>query len=600
MKTTAGDGGNRSGGAGSRNRKTKRRRVTADPEALPKEVHGDEQASAAPKGSANDGSNEKPIVRASASMIDEILPNVTRDGFERLVRRQLVEGVPITLADLTTAAKSASKRKAESSSSSSSDTGRKLRKLITGTTSVAKETRVINTEGWAGIPSDVMRDVLGRLNLRDKVVCVSKVCRAWNAFKTTPGLFADLTDESGPSSISAFHQLVEWIPNVKSVTGFRIATTKGCDDMAVIFSLSKFRRAHRTSDTRRARNLFNFGEGASSLREVAKQSSEALSNIEQFVLFGPAINIMLLSTAESCGLGSALETLRIDLVSEQNLSLTAPKDVGLVLSRSKRLQVLEMPAFLLPAEDGCNLSRILSDMVPQGGSETALRILDLTKSSSDSSPPKWSRQSVTWPAVSDIGRYCPHLEVLKLPSVVEEDIYSTRAIPEVVQGGPMACLSRLRVFFLGRIVSCMCSDEASIAPRYYRTNEISAIFSWLLRGMPVLEELSLSHGQYSNFYHNFVLPDIGQGLSECPPTLRKLHLKDFNLEATSLLSPGIDSDSIESITLENCGGSQTDALRSFCLRYQGEMGTQKTTSVEVGDDGTSYFVRGGGDMVPSI
>ena len=178
--------------------------------------------------------------------------------------------------------------------------------------------------------------------------------------------------------------------------------------------------------------------------------------------------------------------------------------------------------------------------------------------------------------------------MLKLPSVVD---YS---IPEVVQGKPMACLSRLRVFFLGPLIPYV--DEALFAPRYHRTNEISAILSWLLRGMPVLEELSLSHGQYSNFHHNFVLPDIGQGLSECPLSLRKLYLRDFNLETTSLLSSGIDSDSIESITLKNCGDSQTDALRSFCLRYQGEMGTKKTTSIEVGDNGTSYFVRGDGDI----
>ena len=158
----------------------------------------------------------------------------------------------------------------------------------------------------------------------------------------------------------------------------------------------------------------------------------------------------------------------------------------------------------------------------------------------------------------------------------------------------MACLSRLRVFFLGPLIPYV--DEALFAPRYHRTNEISAILSWLLRGMPVLEELSLSHGEHSNVHHDFVLPDIGRGLSECPPTLRKLCLRDFNLETTSLLSSGIDSDSIESITLENCGDSQTDALRSFCLRYQGDVGAQKDISIGVGEDDTSYFVRGAGDV----
>ena len=279
MKTTAGDGGNRSGGAGSRDRKTKRRRVIADPKALLKEVHGDEQASAAPKSSANDGSNGNPIVWASASEIDTILPKVTRGGFEQLVRRQLVEGIPITLADLTAAAKSASKRKAESSSSLSSDTGRKLRKLITGTTSVAKETRVINTEGWAGIPSDVMRDVLGRLNLRDKVVCVSKVCRAWNAFKTVPGLFADLTDGSGPSSIKTLNDLYDWHPDLTAVTGLRIATTAGCQKRDAAYALKPFYRAYKCSPLNRdIKEESNLGKGCTKTIEASECPSLALEN----------------------------------------------------------------------------------------------------------------------------------------------------------------------------------------------------------------------------------------------------------------------------------------------------------------------------------
>ena len=189
--------------------------------------------------------------------------------------------------------------------------------------------------------------------------------------------------------------------------------------------------------------------------------------------------------------------------------------------------------------------------------------------------------------------------MLKLPSVVEGDRYTRHAIPAAVEGGQIACLPCLRVFSLGRIIPYATTEIVADTPFYYRADAVSGILSWLFRGMPVLEELFLSHGEHSNIDHNFVLPGIGQGLSECPPTLRKLYLRDFTLETTSLLSSGIDSDSIESITLENCGDSQTDALRSFCLRYQGEMGTKKTTSIEVGDDGTSYFVRGAGDVTLS-
>lgn len=163
----------------------------------------------------------------------------------------------------------------------------------------------------------------------------------------------------------------------------------------------------------------------------------------------------------------------------------------------------------------------------------------------------------------------------------------------------MASLPRLRVFSVGRIIKYSTDFLTQMYPFYYSTEGVSCLLSWFIAGMPLLEELSLCHGFHDHTNNALRLPDIGQGLSECPPTLRKLHLKDFNLQTTSLLSSGIDSDSIESITLENCGEAQTDALRSFCLRYQGEMGTQKTTSIEVGDDGTSYFVCGDGDITLS-
>ena len=205
-------------------------------------------------------------------------------------------------------------------------------------------------------------------------------------------------------------------------------------------------------------------------------------------------------------------------------------------------------------------------------------------------------QGVSWPDVSNIGRYCPHLKVLKLPTVVD-CVLENRSLPDAVREKEMSILPHLRIFSLERLVPY--GDEYWLSHSfYYSTENISRLFSWLLGGMPVLEDLTIGHGLCSDAETSLRLPDIGQGLSECPPTLRKLHLKDFNLKPTSLLSPGIDSDLIESITLENCGDSQTDALRSFCLRYQGDEGAQKDISIGVGEDGTSYFVRGAGDITP--
>ena len=386
MKTSASDGGNSGGAAGSRNRKTKRRRVTADPKALPmpKQLQDDdEQTSAAPKGSANDGGNEKAIVRASASEIDGILPNVTRGGFEQLVRRQLVEGIPITLADLTAAAQSASKRKAKSSSSSSSDTGRKLRKFSFDSTPATKETRVINTEGWAGIPSDVMRDVLGRLNLRDKVVCVSKVCRAWNAFKTIPGLFVDLSDDSGPPTANDLDKLLKWVPDAKSVTGVRVATTEGCGYFSACTALSEIEAAHRSAESRALLEEAVLNGSLDDLT-ATHHESPAYYGMKKLVLTGPKINAVLLHGMN--GLGCALQILRIDNVSRDELRLSS--FLKKTLSNCAKLEVLEVPMVLLFSDvvmsrGNFDLSVALSSMIPPCGTCNSLKVLDLTKTMSD-------------------------------------------------------------------------------------------------------------------------------------------------------------------------------------------------------------------------
>ena len=118
------------------------------------------------------------------------------------------------------------------------------------------------------------------------------------------------------------------------------------------------------------------------------------------------------------------------------------------------------------------------------------------------------------------------------------------------------------------------------------TNTVSNMLKWLLQGMPAIESFTFGHGDtgLTSF------PGIGNGLEHCPKTLRKLCLRELNIEPTALSSSSIDLDVIESITLENCGDNQIESLKRFCRRYQGRPNTPFPSLGVCGN--LVYMVRG--------
>ena len=84
---------------------------------------------------------------------------------------------------------------------------------------------------WSGLDPNLLHDVFSRLNLREKVRCMGKVCRAWNKLRSRPGLFADLSDESGPNAEDMDFLLYRWLPEsaAPKLTGIRL-NVLSCED----------------------------------------------------------------------------------------------------------------------------------------------------------------------------------------------------------------------------------------------------------------------------------------------------------------------------------------------------------------------------------
>lgn len=191
--------------------------------------------------------------------------------------------------------------------------------------------------------------------------------------------------------------------------------------------------------------------------------------------------------------------------------------------------------------------------------------------------------NIHWDDVAMIGKYCPKLEILKLPVIThsDNDDDDDGDFPSMIE------LTALRTFSVGRIIP----KNASIA--YATTGVINLSLVWLLNAMPNVEDFSFGHGEHEGVERG-LLPGISQyGIPNFPSSLRKLHLRDLNIEPSALVSSSIDMNTIESITLENCGSNQVDALKFFCLRYQGRRGDGAAAMPSLGVSGDSAFmVRG--------
>ena len=236
---------------------------------------------------------------------------------------------------------------------------------------VSMDAGAVNRNGWNGLDPDLLHDVFTRLNLKDKVKCVSRVCKAWNEMKERPGLFEDLTDEGGPS-VTDMYGFLRWLPNETTslVTRIRLDSSlseKYCAD--VLFNISY------------ARQQIN----------PTLSDCESLQSMEEIILFGTNTEGLNLGRLLSMGVGPKFRSLTIDGISKPNSAIDIWRiDPGSkrgslyyltdLLRNSDRMEILKMPAFLLSPHGLC---RSLSVIGPSGVTQTSLKVLDLTMTISD-------------------------------------------------------------------------------------------------------------------------------------------------------------------------------------------------------------------------
>lgn len=99
----------------------------------------------------------------------------------------------------------------------------------------------VDTGSFDNIDANIMGIIFAYLDVRDCITCVTSVCKAWRNFKTLPGLFVDLSDDSVATILKQGHferktlkaarvkSLLDWVPNPANVMGLRISTSDSCN-----------------------------------------------------------------------------------------------------------------------------------------------------------------------------------------------------------------------------------------------------------------------------------------------------------------------------------------------------------------------------------
>lgn len=202
-------------------------------------------------------------------------------------------------------------------------------------------------------------------------------------------------------------------------------------------------------------------------------------------------------------------------------------------------------------------------------------------------------KNIHWSDFSSIGRYCPKLEALKVPKVTNANEDPQGQLPLAIRNGAMTPMPHLHTCVIDRIIPRAATGRGGDVAISTRT--VSTMLAWLLQGMPAIESLTFGHGERDSMQSGD-FPGIGNGLTTCPKSLRELRLHQLNIEPTALSTSGIDLDTIESITLEDCGDSQVEALKKFCHRYQGRPATNLPP---LGICGNAVYMARGSASLPS-
>jgi len=348
--------------------------------------------------------------------------------------------------------------------------------------------------------------ILHHLNLREKVIYVSKVCKAWKELKDkcSPGLFVDLSDKSGPKRADDMRGFVRrWVPkeDVRVATSIRLVSTENCKSSDVVLSV------YFLSVIKKPPVFDTDSDDEDTLQAEKEKKSTSLSDIKKLCLVGPKIKEESISNIGMYGVGPALKVFGIDNIAHRNVpSIRGYLHCRYLLPQFNSLEVLEMPSSLV-SEKG--LIETLSSIGPSKTNATELRVLDLTKSTTGV-PIGEEEENIHWEDVAGIGHYCPKLEKLKLPMVIGAQQDYQRQLPAAVEDDAMVPLPNLRTCAIDRIIPrAAWSGDIVIS-----THTVSTLLAWLLQGMPAIESLTFGLGE-GDSVQSEDLPGIGNGRQIC-------------------------------------------------------------------------------------
>jgi len=234
---------------------------------------------------------------------------------------------------------------------------------------------------------NLMRDVLSLLNLKEKVICVSKVCKAWNELKgKVPGIFVDLSCSSGPRTAGQTSKFLNWIPkaDAAALTGVRIATDKKDEAWAalvVMHNLAELKQPRLKELKSSTYDSDDDDEETQREKEAYRKiKATSLSDIQKFCIDGKMKYDEFLML-QRYGVGPCLTHFSVDGITFSTArSLADSLDLQELLHECTMLQVLEMPSSLVSSE---GLFHTLFRFNVPSQTRADLRVLDLTKITSN-------------------------------------------------------------------------------------------------------------------------------------------------------------------------------------------------------------------------
>ena len=253
----------------------------------------------------------------------------------------------------------------------------------------------IRSDGWNGLDSNVLAKVFSLLNVREKVVCVSRICKAWNKLKARSELFCNLTDESVPN-VDHLSSLIGWLPlsSRSAITGLRMVTSES-DKTSPVSLLARLHAAKtRVNPTLRA--SVDVGDQG----QQPKKKDVGLVDLETIVLCGPGIDGLAVHFPLGYGTGPLLKCLTLDKLSQvksryMRIDPSRAKNSPLfyltqLLAKCPGLEVLKIPPSLVSPQ---GLIHSLSAIGTPDVVTTSLKLLDLTMRMGDADEGREVRMS---------------------------------------------------------------------------------------------------------------------------------------------------------------------------------------------------------------